>query len=88
MRDECGPAFEACADTPCSCDDFGDTKGQINCLLACPTITPAKEDVDDCAAKCGFGSLMQSHPTLGKLMECLVNAPGGPPNCPECFGNP
>jgi hypothetical protein len=81
----CGAEAEDCAGTSCTCGDWHGSKGQISCLLACPTIDPQIDAVNRCAMDCGFRDLMGAHPTTRALFDCLVNPPMGPPNCPECF---
>lgn len=88
MATACGSALAACSDTACACGDFGDTLGQINCLLACPSIEPEMTALNACAQGCGFSGLMQADRSTVDLWECLVVPPMGPPACPECFNMP
>lgn len=69
----------------CTCGDYGGYQGQINCLLACQTLSPMMTAASACASECGFGSLGNSAPATHQLFDCLVNPPKGPPLCPECF---
>jgi len=83
LHHECGAELLACADTDCLCGGFGAYRGQINCLLACPTISP--ERTQECAQSCGFAGLEAADPTTQALFRCLI-APPGPPACRACFG--
>jgi hypothetical protein len=82
---ECAAQAKACEGTACSCGDYGSYKGQMNCLLACPTLSPMMSAATDCASKCGFDNLGPLDSPLHQLFDCLVNPPMGPPVCPECF---
>jgi hypothetical protein len=82
---KCATQAVACEGTACTCGDYGDYQGQINCLLACATLSPKLNAVDACASECGFGSLMGSDLATHQLFDCLVHPPSGPPECPDCF---
>lgn len=89
LAKECAAEVEACEGTACLCGQWGDATGQINCLLACPTVKPEMEKVDVCAQQCDFANLGQSDPATHALFDCAVDAPNmGPPVCPVCFGLP
>jgi hypothetical protein len=89
LAKECPTEVAGCKDTACLCGDAGDSTGEFNCLLACPTVKPEMDKVDACAQQCGFGKLGQSAPATHALFDCAVDAPnGGPPVCPVCFGLP
>jgi hypothetical protein len=81
----CPEEAEACKDSDCSCGNSGDSLGEMNCLLACPTLTPRIEDVDNCGRGCGFSRLGMADPRTKALFDCLVNPPAGPPLCEACF---
>jgi hypothetical protein len=85
---ECAAEVAACEGTACLCNEWGDATGQMNCMLACPTLEPAMAKANACAEQCGFQGLGQSDPGTHALFDCAVNAPGGPPNCPSCFPPP
>jgi hypothetical protein len=84
---KCATQAVACEGTACTCGDYGGYQGQINCLLACATLSPMLSAADTCANECGFGSLMGSDLTTHQLFDCLVNPPKGPPACGDCFPN-
>jgi hypothetical protein len=85
MPQQCAVTAAACAGTACTCGDYGGHKGQMNCLLACATLSPMMSAADVCAQQCGFGTLGGSDVTTHSLFDCLVNPPKGPPLCPQCF---
>jgi hypothetical protein len=82
---QCAVAAAACSGTACTCGNYGGYKGQMNCLLACATLSPMMSAADVCAQQCGFGTLGASDMTTHSLFDCLVNPPKGPPLCPPCF---
>lgn len=84
---QCPTQVSACQGegNACTCGNYGGYQGQINCLLACPTLSPMMNAASACASQCGFGSLANSDPAAHQLFDCLVNPPKGPPVCPECF---
>jgi hypothetical protein len=83
---KCASQAQACeSDGTCGCGDYAGYRGQMNCLLACPTLSPMMEAAADCAKKCGFDNLGPLESPLHQLFDCLVNPPMGPPLCPECF---
>lgn len=82
---QCPGEADACEGKPCSCGDFRGYQGQMNCLLACTTLSPMINAADACASQCGFGSLSNSDATTHQLFDCLVKPPNGPPRCPDCF---
>jgi len=84
---ECASELAECEGTACLCGDFQGSKGQINCILACPTISAKLESVNACAKQCGFEDLMHMEQHAHDLWDCLVNPPG-PPVCPSCFPPP
>ena len=75
----------ACEGNACTCGDYGGYQGQMNCLLACATLSPMMSAANSCASQCGFGSIGSSDPATHQLFDCLVNPPMGPPLCPDCF---
>lgn len=81
----CATQAKACEGTTCTCGNYGGYQGQMNCLLACPTLSPMMEAATDCASKCGFANLGPPDSPLHQLFDCLVNPPNGPPLCGECF---
>ena len=85
MPEQCAATVAACTGSACTCGDYGGYKGQMNCLLACATLSPMMPAADVCAKQCGFGTLGASHMTTHALFDCLVNPPKGPPLCPQCF---
>lgn len=85
MPEQCAAAAAACVGSACSCGDNAGYQGQMNCLLACATLSPMMSAADVCAKQCGFGTLGGSHMTTHALFDCLVNPPKGPPLCPQCF---
>lgn len=86
LQRECGKEISDCAGTDCACGAHGDQRGQVNCLLACPTLGAKLPDA--CAQDCGFGSLRDADPRTVALWECLVVPPSGPPACKECIDPP
>jgi hypothetical protein len=82
---QCAAEAKACEGTTCTCGDYGGYNGQMNCLLACPTLSPMMAAAADCASKCGFDNLGPPDSPLHQLFDCLVNPPMGPPLCPDCF---
>jgi hypothetical protein len=82
---ECPAEASACEGNACTCGDFRGYPGQMNCLLACTTLSPMLNAADVCATQCGFGSLSRSDPATHQLFDCLVRPPNGPPRCPDCF---
>lgn len=85
IPEKCPTQASACEGNACTCGDYGGYQGQMNCLLACPTLSPMMTAANKCASDCGFGSLGSSDPATLQLFDCLVNPPKGPPLCPECF---
>jgi hypothetical protein len=84
---QCPTQAQACEGegSACTCGRYGDYQGQMNCLLACATLSPMMSAANTCANQCGFGSLGNSNPAVLQLFNCLVNPPMGPPLCPDCF---
>jgi hypothetical protein len=84
---QCATEARACAGegNACTCGSYGNYQGQVNCLLACATLSPMMTAANTCASQCGFGSIGNSDPAMHQLFDCLVNPPMGPPRCPDCF---
>jgi hypothetical protein len=82
---QCPTQASACEGNACTCGEYGGYQGQMNCLLACATLSPMMSAANTCASQCGFGSLGNSDPAAHQLFDCLVNPPKGPPLCPDCF---
>lgn len=82
---KCPTQASACEGNACTCGDYNGYQGQMNCWLACETLSPMVTAANACANQCGFGSLAGSDPAAHQLFDCLVNPPKGPPLCPECF---
>jgi hypothetical protein len=84
---QCSTEASACQapGSACSCGNYGGYQGQMNCLLACTTLSPMMTAANVCAAQCGFGSIGSSDPATHQLFDCLVKPPMGPPRCPDCF---
>jgi hypothetical protein len=82
---QCPTEASACEGNACTCGDYGGYQGQINCMLACATLSPMITAANACASQCGFGSLGGSDLAAHALFDCLVNPPKGPPACPDCF---
>lgn len=82
---QCPTQASACEATACTCGDYNGYQGQINCMLACATLSPKITAANACASQCGFGSLGNSDRAAHDLFDCLVHPPSGPPVCPDCF---
>ena len=46
MPEQCAATAAACTGSACTCGDYGGYKGQMNCLLACATLSPMMSAAD------------------------------------------